>query len=186
MDDPPFTEHHRYEPNSPYSASKAGSDHLVRAYHQTYGLRTLLTNCSNNYGPFQFPEELIPLVIVNALSGKPVPIYGDGMQVRDWLYVGDHCTAVHGNRQCRVDAKVADAQLTSVRSATAYHSSRSRNPLPLQWTCANSPTPRAQCAHRATQADRAAPDSTDAHRSVPRFLPDASRCPYRPIRFSAP
>ena len=93
-DDTPFTELNRYEPNSPYSASKAASDHLVRAYHHTYGLPVLATNCSNNYGPYQFPEKLIPLVIANALAGKPLPIYGDGMQVRDWLYVGDHCSAI--------------------------------------------------------------------------------------------
>jgi dTDP-glucose 4,6-dehydratase len=93
-DDAPFSETNPYEPNSPYSASKAASDHLVRAWHHTYGLPILTTNCSNNYGPFQFPEKLIPLVIVNALAGKPLPIYGDGMQVRDWLYVKDHCTAI--------------------------------------------------------------------------------------------
>jgi dTDP-glucose 4,6-dehydratase len=91
---PAFDEAHRYEPNSPYSASKAASDHLVRAYHHTYGLPVLTTNCSNNYGPFHFPEKLIPLMIVNALAGKPLPVYGDGMQVRDWLYVKDHCSAV--------------------------------------------------------------------------------------------
>ncbi len=93
-DDPAFTETHRYEPNSPYSASKAGSDHLVRAYHHTYGLPVLTTNCSNNYGPYHFPEKLIPLMIVNALAGKPLPIYGDGQQIRDWLYVKDHCSAI--------------------------------------------------------------------------------------------
>jgi dTDP-glucose 4,6-dehydratase len=93
-DEAPFTELNRYEPNSPYSASKAASDHLVRAYHHTYGLPVLTTNCSNNYGSYQFPEKLIPLVIANALAGKPLPIYGDGMQVRDWLYVGDHCSAI--------------------------------------------------------------------------------------------
>ncbi len=93
-DDPAFTETHRYEPNSPYSASKAASDHLVRAYHRTYGLPVLTTNCSNNYGPFHFPEKLIPLMIVNALAGKPLPVYGDGMQIRDWLYVKDHCSAI--------------------------------------------------------------------------------------------
>jgi dTDP-glucose 4,6-dehydratase len=93
-EDPPFSETNRYCPNSPYSASKAGSDHLVRAYHHTYGLPVLTTNCSNNYGPYQFPEKLIPLCIHNALSGKPLPIYGDGMQVRDWLYVEDHCRAI--------------------------------------------------------------------------------------------
>ncbi|MDO1473585.1 dTDP-glucose 4,6-dehydratase, partial [Comamonas thiooxydans] len=92
--DPAFTEEHNYEPNSPYSASKAASDHLVRAWHHTYGLPVLTTNCSNNYGPLHFPEKLIPLVIVNALAGKPLPIYGDGMQVRDWLYVRDHCSAI--------------------------------------------------------------------------------------------
>mgnify|MGYP003638653660 FL=1 len=91
---PAFTEAHRVEPNSPYSASKAASDHLVRAYHHTYGLPVLTTNCSNNYGPYQFPEKLIPLMIVNALAGKPLPVYGDGQQIRDWLYVTDHCTAI--------------------------------------------------------------------------------------------
>ncbi len=89
-----FSETHRYEPNSPYSASKAASDHLVRAWHHTYGLPVITTNCSNNYGPFHFPEKLIPLMIVNALAGKPLPVYGDGMQVRDWLYVKDHCSAI--------------------------------------------------------------------------------------------
>ena len=93
-DDAPFTETSAYAPNSPYSASKAASDHLVRAYHHTYGLPTLTTNCSNNYGPFHFPEKLIPLMIANALAGKPLPVYGDGLQVRDWLYVGDHCAAI--------------------------------------------------------------------------------------------
>lgn len=93
-DAPAFTESHRYEPNSPYSASKAASDHLVRAYHHTYGLPVLTTNCSNNYGPFHFPEKLIPLVIHNALAGKALPIYGDGQQIRDWLYVKDHCSAI--------------------------------------------------------------------------------------------
>ena len=93
-DDAPFSETTAYAPNSPYSASKAASDHLVRAYHHTYGLPTLTTNCSNNYGPFHFPEKLIPLCISNALAGKALPIYGDGMQVRDWLYVSDHCTAI--------------------------------------------------------------------------------------------
>jgi dTDP-glucose 4,6-dehydratase len=93
-DAPAFVETNRYEPNSPYSASKAASDHLVRAWHHTYGLPVLTTNCSNNYGPFHFPEKLIPLMIVNALAGKPLPVYGDGMQVRDWLYVKDHCSAI--------------------------------------------------------------------------------------------
>jgi len=92
--DAPFPERHSYEPNSPYSASKAASDHLVRAWHHTYGLPVVTTNCSNNYGPFHFPEKLIPLMIVNALAGKPLPVYGDGMQVRDWLYVTDHCSAI--------------------------------------------------------------------------------------------
>jgi dTDP-glucose 4,6-dehydratase len=93
-DDAAFSESTPYAPNSPYSASKAGSDHLVRAYHHTYGLPTLTTNCSNNYGPRQFPEKLIPLMIVNAIAGKPLPVYGDGKNVRDWLYVGDHCSAI--------------------------------------------------------------------------------------------
>ena len=93
-DAPAFNETHAYEPNSPYSASKAASDHLVRAWHHTYGLPVLTTNCSNNYGPYHFPEKLIPLVIHNALAGKPLPIYGDGQQVRDWLYVEDHCKAI--------------------------------------------------------------------------------------------
>jgi len=92
--DAPFTETHLYEPNSPYSASKAASDHLVRAWHHTYGMPVLTTNCSNNYGPYHFPEKLIPLMIVNALAGKPLPVYGDGQQVRDWLYVKDHCAAI--------------------------------------------------------------------------------------------
>jgi len=94
LSDPQFTESTPYAPNSPYSATKAGSDHLVRAYHHTYGLPTLVTNCSNNYGPYQFPEKLIPLMIANALAGKPLPVYGDGQNVRDWLYVGDHCGAI--------------------------------------------------------------------------------------------
>jgi dTDP-glucose 4,6-dehydratase len=92
--DPKFTEHSQYQPNSPYSASKAGSDHLARAYFHTYGMPVMVTNCSNNYGPRQFPEKLIPLMIVNAIAGKPLPIYGDGMQIRDWLYVSDHCSAI--------------------------------------------------------------------------------------------
>ena len=92
--DPAFTEETPYAPNSPYSASKASSDHLVRAYHHTYGMPTLITNCSNNYGPHQFPEKLIPLMIHHALAGKPLPVYGDGLNVRDWLYVEDHCTAL--------------------------------------------------------------------------------------------
>ncbi|SOY82798.1 dTDP-glucose 4,6 dehydratase, NAD(P)-binding [Cupriavidus taiwanensis] len=92
--DPQFSETTPYAPNSPYSASKAASDHLVRAYHHTYGLPVLTTNCSNNYGPFHFPEKLIPLVVANALAGKPLPVYGDGLNVRDWLYVGDHCSAI--------------------------------------------------------------------------------------------
>jgi dTDP-glucose 4,6-dehydratase len=92
--DPAFHEATPYAPNSPYSASKAGSDHLVRAYHETYGLNTTITNCSNNYGPYHFPEKLIPLIIINILSGKPLPIYGDGLQVRDWLHVADHCAAI--------------------------------------------------------------------------------------------
>ena len=93
-DDPAFAETNRYEPNSPYSASKAASDHLVRAYHHTYGLPVLTTNCSNNYGPYHFPEKLIPLIIANALADKGLPVYGDGQQIRDWLYVADHCSGI--------------------------------------------------------------------------------------------
>jgi dTDP-glucose 4,6-dehydratase len=92
--DPSFSETTPYAPNSPYAASKAASDHLVRAYHHTYGIPTLTTNCSNNYGPYQFPEKLIPLMLLNALEGKSLPVYGDGMNVRDWLFVGDHCSAI--------------------------------------------------------------------------------------------
>jgi len=98
--DPQFSETTQYAPNSPYAASKAASDHLVRAYHHTYGLPTLTTNCSNNYGPFQFPEKLIPLMILNARDGKPLPVYGDGQNVRDWLYVEDHCTAIATVLRC--------------------------------------------------------------------------------------
>lgn len=104
-DDPAFRETNQYEPNSPYSASKAASDHLVRAYHHTYGLPVLTTNCSNNYGPYHFPEKLIPLVIHNALAGKPLPIYGDGQQIRDWLYVKDHCAAI---RRVLADGKLGE------------------------------------------------------------------------------
>lgn len=93
--EPPFTEQTPYAPRSPYAASKAASDHLVRAYHTTYGLPVSITNCSNNYGPYQFPEKLIPLMIMNAVRGKPLPVYGDGQQIRDWLYVDDHCRAIH-------------------------------------------------------------------------------------------
>ena len=103
--DPAFTETNSYEPNSPYSASKAASDHLVRAWFHTYGFPVVTTNCSNNYGPYHFPEKLIPLVILNALNGKPLPIYGDGQQVRDWLYVGDHCSAI---RQVLKAGKLGD------------------------------------------------------------------------------
>jgi dTDP-glucose 4,6-dehydratase len=104
--EPAFTETHQYQPNSPYSASKAASDHIVRAYHHTYGLPVLTTNCSNNYGPYQFPEKLIPLMIVNALGGKPLPVYGDGQQIRDWLYVKDHCSAIARVLQAGVPGEV--------------------------------------------------------------------------------
>ena len=108
-EDPPFHEHTPYAPNSPYSASKASSDHLVRAYHHTYGLPTLTTNSSNNYGPRQFPEKLIPLIILNALNGKPLPIYGDGLNVRDWLYVEDHCEAL---RLVLAEGRVGEIYIT--------------------------------------------------------------------------
>jgi dTDP-glucose 4,6-dehydratase len=117
-DDPPFSETTPYAPNSPYSASKAAADHLVRAYHHTYGLPTLTTNCSNNYGPRQFPEKLIPLMIVNALAGKPLPVYGDGRNVRDWLYVGDHCAAIRavlaGGRPGETYTVGGNAELTNL------------------------------------------------------------------------
>lgn len=105
-DQPPFSEQSPYQPNSPYSASKAASDHMVRAYYQTYGLPVLTTSCSNNYGPFQFPEKLIPLIIHNALSRKPLPVYGDGQQVRDWLYVSDHCAALRAVLKSGVPGEV--------------------------------------------------------------------------------
>ena len=104
--DPAFTETNPYQPNSPYAATKAASDHLVRGYHHTYGLPVVTTNCSNNYGPYHFPEKLIPLVIHNALAGKPLPIYGDGRQVRDWLYVGDHCAAIRRVLEAGVPGEV--------------------------------------------------------------------------------
>ena len=104
-DDAPFSETHPYQPNSPYSASKAGSDHLVRSYFHTYGLPVVTTNCSNNYGPYQVPEKLIPLMIANALGGKPLPVYGDGLNVRDWLYVTDHCSAI---RRVLEDGRVGE------------------------------------------------------------------------------
>jgi len=121
--EPAFTEHHNYRPNSPYSASKAGSDHLVRSWHHTYGLPVLTTNCSNNYGPFQFPEKLIPLVILSAMQGKPLPVYGDGQNVRDWLYVADHCAAIRAvlgrgvpGRVYNIGADCERANLEVVRS----------------------------------------------------------------------
>lgn len=124
--DPAFTEASPYSPNSPYAASKAGSDHLVRAFHHTYGLPTLTTNCSNNYGPYQFPEKLIPLMIVNALQRKPLPVYGDGRNVRDWLYVTDHCEAVrqvleHGRpgETYNIGGNAEKANLDVVRSVCA-------------------------------------------------------------------
>jgi len=105
-DAPAFTETHCYRPNSPYSASKAAADHLVRACHQTYGLPVLTTNCSNNYGPYQFPEKLMPLFIINAMADKPLPLYGDGLHVRDWLYVGDHCSAIRRTLEAGVPGEV--------------------------------------------------------------------------------
>jgi dTDP-glucose 4,6-dehydratase len=116
--DPAFSETTAYSPNSPYSASKAASDHLVRAYHHTFGLPTLTTHCSNNYGPLQFPEKLVPLMIVNALAGKPLPVYGDGLNVRDWLYVGDHCSAIRavlsGGSPGRVYNVGGDVEMTNI------------------------------------------------------------------------
>ncbi len=124
--DPAFTEISQYQPNSPYSASKAAADHLVRAYHHTYGLPTIITNCSNNYGPYQFPEKLIPLTINNALNGKPLPVYGDGSNVRDWLYVTDHCAALrvvleHGapGEMYNIGGRSEQTNLNVVRSICA-------------------------------------------------------------------
>ena len=126
--DPAFTEANPYEPNSPYSASKAASDHLVRAWHHTYGLPVVTTNCSNNYGPLQFPEKLIPLVIANALAGKPLPIYGDGQQVRDWLYVGDHCAALRRVlAQCKPGETYNIGNCTDAARPTATTPSKIRN-----------------------------------------------------------
>ena len=127
--DPPFSETTAYAPNSPYAASKAASDHLVRAYHHTYGLPTLTTNCSNNYGPFQFPEKLMPLLILNAQQGKPLPVYGDGKNVRDWLYVEDHCEAaihigVGGGKDNPVGAAFFD-KLANLRGVTNVQITRS-------------------------------------------------------------
>lgn len=117
-DEPAFTEANPYRPNSPYAASKASSDHLVRAYRETYGLPVLVTNCSNNYGPLQFPEKLIPLIIHNALAGKDLPIYGDGLQVRDWLYAGDHCAALRRVLEAGVPGETynigGDNQMTNI------------------------------------------------------------------------
>ena len=128
--DPPFCETTAYAPNSPYSASKAGADHLVRAYHHTYGLPTLTTNCSNNYGPYQFPEKLIPLVILNARAGKPLPVYGDGQNVRDWLFVEDHCAAIRrsaGSGQGR-------ERLTTSAAAAKNETWKSWKPSARSWT----------------------------------------------------
>ena len=149
--DPAFTETHQYEPNSPYSASKAASDHLVRAYHHTYGLPVLTTNCSNNYGPYHFPEKLIPLVILNALAGKPLPIYGDGQQIRDWLYVKDHCSAIRrvleagrlgetyniGGWNERTNRQIVDAvcALLDELLAAARHNHYSMSALVRFWLC---------------------------------------------------
>ena len=119
-----------YAPNSPYAASKAASDHLVRAYHHTYGLPVTITNCSNNYGPYQFPEKLIPLMILNALDGKPLPVYGDGQQIRDWLYVEDHCEAIWQV----VQARRSRARPTTSAGTTSPPTCRSSTPSATSWT----------------------------------------------------
>jgi nucleoside-diphosphate-sugar epimerase len=145
-DDAPFTETRPTAPNSPYSASKAASDHLVRAYHHTYGLPTLTTNCSNNYGPYQFPEKLIPLMILNATAGKPLPIYGDGMNVRDWLYVGDHC------RHPRVLERAAWARPTTSAAGTRCPTSTScRRCAPARRIASRLPTARPREADHLRQ-----------------------------------
>ena len=141
---PPSPRPTRYEPNSPYSASKAASDHLVRAWHHTYGLPVLTTNCSNNYGPYHFPEKLIPLMIVNALAGKPLPVYGDGLQVRDWLYVKDHCSAI----RARAGSAAAWARPTTSAAGTKSPTSRSCTPSAR---CSTSCGPRADGTGYASQ-----------------------------------
>ena len=162
-DDPAFTETHPYEPNSPYSASKAASDHLVRAWHHTYGLPVVTTNCSNNYGPFHFPEKLIPLVIVNALAGKPLPVYGDGMNVRDWLYVGDHCAAIRevlaarqGRRDLQRRRLERDAQHRDrahrLRAARRVPPRPGGQPRPPHHLRQGPPRPRPPLRHRRAQA----------------------------------
>lgn len=142
-DAPAFTEQHRYEPNSPYSASKAASDHLVRAYYHTYGLPVLTTNCSNNYGPYHFPEKLIPLCIHNALAGKPLPIYGDGQQIRDWLFVKDHCSAIR-----RV---LADGRLGEVYNVGGWNEKSNLEVVHTLCAILDELSPRADGASYATQ-----------------------------------
>jgi dTDP-glucose 4,6-dehydratase len=142
-DAPAFTETHRYEPNSPYSASKAASDHLVRAYYHTYGLPVLTTNCSNNYGPYHFPEKLIPLCIHNALAGKPLPIYGDGQQIRDWLFVKDHCSAIR-----RV---LADGRLGEVYNVGGWNEKANLDVVHTLCAILDDLSPRADGASYATQ-----------------------------------
>ena len=143
QDAPAFTEQHRYEPNSPYSASKAASDHLVRAYYHTYGLPVLTTNCSNNYGPYHFPEKLIPLCIHNALAGKPLPIYGDGQQIRDWLFVKDHCAAIR-----RV---LADGRLGEVYNVGGWNEKANLDVVHTLCAMLDDLSPRADGASYATQ-----------------------------------
>jgi len=143
QDAPAFTEQHRYEPNSPYSASKAASDHLVRAYYHTYGLPVLTTNCSNNYGPYHFPEKLIPLCIHNALAGKPLPIYGDGQQIRDWLFVKDHCSAIR-----RV---LADGRLGEVYNVGGWNEKSNLEVVHTLCAILDELSPRADGASYATQ-----------------------------------
>ena len=154
-----------YEPNSPYSASKAASDHLVRAWHHTYGLPVLTTNCSNNYGPFHFPEKLIPLMIVNALAGKPLPVYGDGMQVRDWLYVKDHCSAIR--RVLEAGRAGRDLQRRRLERE-AQHRDRAAPSARCSTNCARAPT--ASATRRRSPTSRTAPATTAATRSTPRKL----------------
>jgi dTDP-glucose 4,6-dehydratase len=147
---PAFAETNRYEPNSPYSASKAASDHLVRAYHHTYGLPVLTTNCSNNYGPYHFPEKLIPLIIVNALAGKPLPVYGDGQQIRDWLYVKDHCSAIR-----RVLEAGNWVKPTTSAAGTKSPTSTSSTPCaPCSTNCAHAPTAKPYATQITYVTDR--------------------------------
>ena len=176
-DAPAFTEETAFAPNSPYAASKAASDHFARAYFHTYGLPVLTTNCSNNYGPFQFPEKLIPLMILNALEGKPLPIYGDGGNVRDWLFVGDHCRAIAG---CL--PRASRARPTTSADAMSAPTWRSSTRSAARWT-ASRPAPMANPTWSKKPLWRTAPATTDATPwTPPRSSANSTGLPPRPSR----